>query len=152
MPGLTSPEPAERRAPYGAPHTALLLIRIGVMDVHKRSRLLGWFSLGLGLPEVVAPSMITRALGTESRPALVRSAYGLREIVAGVGLLTASRPEPWVWARVAGDALDLATLGAVLVGGTPKRRTAAFALLSVAAVTAVDVRTALGLRRADGQS
>ena len=77
------------------------------MNVQKRARLLGGFSLGLGLPEVVAPTTITRTLGTWSRPALVRSAYGLREIAAGVGLLSASTREPWMWARVAGDALDL---------------------------------------------
>lgn len=108
---------------------------------------MGWLSLGLGLPEVAAPSAITRALGVEDRPLRVRTVYGLRELVAGAGLLTTSRPEPWVWTRVAGDLVDLASLGAALAGGTPRRRKAGLALVSVAAVTALDVKTALDLRR-----
>lgn len=39
-------------------------------------------------------------------------AYGVREIAKGVGILTSPNPTPWLWGRVAGDALDLATLAA----------------------------------------
>ena len=116
------------------------------MDAQKRARLLGWLSLGLGLPELATPTVITRALGLERRPTRVRTAYGLREVIAGVGLLSDSRPGPWMWARVAGDALDLATLAAALSEDNPRRRTVGVALLAVAAITALDVRTALDLR------
>jgi len=39
--------------------------------------------------------------------------YGAREITAGVGILTdSSRTGFWLWSRVAGDVLDLATIAA----------------------------------------
>ena len=38
--------------------------------------------------------------------------YGAREIATGVGILLAWKRAPWVWARVAGDALDIATRAA----------------------------------------
>lgn len=46
----------------------------------------GWFSLGLGLAEILAPQMITRAVGFEGREGLIRG-YGAREIAAGMGIL-----------------------------------------------------------------
>jgi hypothetical protein len=36
--------------------------------------------------------------------------YGIPEIAAGIGLLTAQKTSPWFLARTAGDALDAATL------------------------------------------
>jgi len=47
-------------------------------------------------------------------------------LLTGVGLLTTTRPEPYVWARVAGDVLTIATVGAGLISGrSPKRSVAA---------------------------
>lgn len=123
-----------------------------LMNGQTTARFLGWFSVGLGLAEVVAPNAITRALGTRRRPGLVRTAYGLRELAVGAGLLTTRTPQPWVWARVAGDVLDLATLGAALGGRRSNRGAVGFALASVAAVTALDVRTALALGTENGTS
>jgi hypothetical protein len=37
--------------------------------------------------------------------------YGLREIGVGVAILAQPTSSAWLWARVAGDVLDLATLG-----------------------------------------
>ncbi len=107
------------------------------MNVRKIAKGLGWFSIGLGLAEVFATKPLGRMLGMEEHPKLIR-AYGLREIGAGVGLLMQSRMAPWLWARVAGDALDLATLGSALSGGR-KRRNAAIATGAVAGVTALDI-------------
>ena len=115
------------------------------MNAPRTARGLGWFSLGLGLVEVAAPNALARVLGARRRPALVRTAYGLREIAVGAGLLATGRPGPWVWARVAGDALDLATLAAVARRPGARGGAVALALGSVAAVTALDVRTALAL-------
>jgi hypothetical protein len=52
---------------------------------------------------------LARFLGMEERTELIR-AYGAREILTGVGLLSQDDPVPWLWARVGGDALDLGTL------------------------------------------
>ena len=45
----------------------------------------------------------------QGRETLIR-ACGLREIVNGVGLLASADPRPWLWGRIAGDALDLSML------------------------------------------
>jgi hypothetical protein len=42
-------------------------------------------------------------------------AFGLRELGTGIGILTSKDPSPWLWGRVAGDALDIATVSAGLV-------------------------------------
>jgi len=86
---------------------------------------------------LLATRTLTRSLGMRGQDALVR-AYGVREIVTGIGLLTASDPAPWLWGRVAGDALDLATL-TMVPAESRKHRNVGIALANVAAVTAVDV-------------
>src|SRR5205085_11394682 len=74
----------------------------------RLGKALGWFSLGLGLVELLAPHHITRALGMEGQEALVR-AYGAREI--GSGMLSLSTEKSLgLWSRVGGDGIDLATL------------------------------------------
>ena len=99
---------------------------------------LGLFSIGLGLAEALAPRTMSRATGVAS-PGLLR-AYGLREIAAGIGILTSRRPAPWLWGRVAGDILDLATLGVACATGNGKARLRALAAAAaVAGVTALDV-------------
>ena len=70
---------------------------------------LGWLSIGLGLAELVAPQALCRALGLEGRETLVQ-VYGAREMATGVAILMSHDPTPWVWGRVGGDVVDLATL------------------------------------------
>src|SRR3954454_20867272 len=86
---------------------------------------LGWFSIGLGAAELFAPGSVARLIGVdddEGNRALLRF-YGLREIAAGVGILTQPRPTGWLWGRVGGDLLDLATLGTAMASrGTEKNR------------------------------
>ena len=53
----------------------------------RMAKALGWFSIGLGLTELIAAKRITRALGMEGKEILVR-AYGVREI--GPGLISLS--------------------------------------------------------------
>ena len=120
--------------------------------VHPKSlaRGLGWLSLGLGVAELVAPRSLGRAIGADISPALVR-ACGLRELASGIGILTSSDPRPWLWSRVAGDALDLAALAPALGPGNRKRAAAGLAFGTVAAVTVLDVACAAGLERQRAQ-
>jgi hypothetical protein len=104
------------------------------------ARALGWFSIGLGLAELLAHRALARAAGLEGRERLLQ-VYGVREIATGVAILLARNPKPWIAARVAGDALDIATLAA---GRNPR---AAAALGALAGVTALDTYTALSLGR-----
>ena len=57
---------------------------------------LGWFSIGLGMAEVLAPGHLARFLGMEERTELIR-AYGAREIMSGIGILSQEDPTPWIW-------------------------------------------------------
>jgi len=89
---------------------------------HSMARGLGWFSIGLGLAEVLAPRALTRGLGMEGNEQLVQ-AYGLREIATGIGILSSDQPAPWIWGRVGGDALDMATLAGGLQPDNRRKRT-----------------------------
>ncbi|MBV8193087.1 MAG: hypothetical protein JO339_38100 [Alphaproteobacteria bacterium] len=103
----------------------------------RLARALGWFSLGLGMMELLAPRTVTRALGMEGREGLVR-AYGAREIMAGIPTLSMDK-QVGLASRVAGDVLDMATLLPALGARNPQRGNAFWALVAVAAVTALDV-------------
>ena len=108
------------------------------------ARGLGWFSLGLGAAQVSAPGVLNRLIGaddnTRNRTIMV-AVCGLREITAGAGIFGSRAPAEWLRARVAGDALDLTLLGAVLGASKSKQRRlrAATALGAVAGVTILDL-------------
>ncbi|MBV8687868.1 MAG: hypothetical protein JOZ90_02520 [Alphaproteobacteria bacterium] len=108
------------------------------------ARGLGWFSLALGAAEILAPGRLGRALGLEGKERLLQ-AYGGREIGAGVWALS-DTPAPAIWARVAGDLVDLATLAAGLRGADDEqKRNNLVALAAVGGITLVDLLTALSL-------
>ena len=102
------------------------------------ARGLGIFSIALGIAEVAAPGALARWLGMRGQERLIQ-AYGLREIATGVGILAARDPTPWIWGRVAGDALDLATLATAVERRNSKEANVGVAMAAVAGVTALDV-------------
>ena len=102
------------------------------------ARGLGIFSIALGFVELVAPRSITRALGMLGNDGLIQ-AYGVREIATGIGILASRDPTPWIWGRVAGDALDLATLATAVEQKNPKQENVGIAMAAVAGVTALDI-------------
>jgi hypothetical protein len=110
------------------------------------ARGLGLFSIALGIAEVVAPRALARTLGMKGQEGLIVG-YGLREIATGVGILASKDPTPWIWGRVAGDGLDLATLATALEGNSPKKTNVGIAMAAVAGVTALDVYCAQTLSR-----
>jgi len=120
-------------------------MRLDRKQARAVARGLGWFSIALGAAELLAPRAMARATGLRGRETLLQM-YGLRELAAGVGLLAAKDPTPWLWARVGGDALDIATLAAGLDGRDPER--AAVAIGAVIGVTALDAKCALDLSAA----
>jgi uncharacterized membrane protein len=65
--------------------------------------------------------------------------YGLREIGAGAGILTQPQEPGWMWSRVAGDALDLATLGAAWGSPRTDRTRLIAAASAVAGVALADI-------------
>ena len=104
----------------------------------KVARGLGWFSIGLGVVEAFAGRSVGRALGMEGQSPVFR-VFGAREIATGVAILTMDQPKAGVWARVAGDALDLAALGSGLTPDNPKKGNLAAAIAVVAGVTWLDI-------------
>ena len=114
------------------------------------ARALGWFSIGLGLVQLIAPERITRSLGMQGMEPLVR-AYGAREIGTGVVTLSPDK-RAGLWTRVAGDLLDIATLASALHWSNPKRDNAKVAMALVVGVTAIDVLGALALGSRHGRT
>jgi uncharacterized membrane protein len=102
------------------------------------TKALGWFSVGLGIAQIVAPRTISRMAGLGHSPILVR-AVGLREIASGVGILNDRNPSGWLWSRVAGDAMDLAVLGTAARSPGIKGKRAVVAAATVAGITALDL-------------
>ncbi len=100
----------------------------------KLAKALGWFSLGLGITEIVAPRALAKVIGARGGTGTTR-VMGLREVAAGVGLLSSSRPGPWLWARAAGDAADMAALvGAARYARSRTRLSAAMGAVAGVAV------------------
>lgn len=106
----------------------------------RLARYLGYVSIGLGLAEVLAPKTLARWLGMDGRDGLIRG-YGLRELGAAVPTLSIDK-QVGLAARIAGDALDIATLVAALRPSNPKRGNVALALGAVAVVTILDITAA----------
>ena len=107
-------------------------------------RALGWFSMGLGLTELLAPKLLTRWLGVEGKEGLVR-AYGAREIASGVLCLSVNN-DYGAFSRVAGDILDLATLAAAYNDDNPKKGNVGLAIAAVAGITIVDALAGQSIR------
>lgn len=109
---------------------------------------LGWFSIALGAVEMAMPGAVARAFGLGRHPNLVR-VYGLREIAAGVGILSGHKRSQWLWGRVAGDLLDLATLFSGMGAGRKERANVKAALVVVAGITLIDMLAARALADED---
>jgi uncharacterized membrane protein len=111
-------------------------------NAKRLARGLGWFSLGLGMTELLAPKFIAKISGiSERRTGLIRL-YGLREIASGIGIFAQKNPATAVWSRVAGDALDLTSLGVAATSTDTNKGWLTFATANVVAVTALDVMCA----------
>jgi uncharacterized membrane protein len=121
----------------------------GAGDPRRLARGLGWFSIGLGVAELVAPRQVARLIGSPARTGLLR-ALGMREIASGLGILSRPRPAGWLWSRVVGDAMDLALLGAAYRSPRANPDRIAAATAAVAGVTALDVLSSSRLSRTAG--
>lgn len=109
------------------------------------ARGLGGASAALGLPQLGAPRWFNRFIGVGDAPRqqATTAAVGVRELTAAAGLLFSESPV-WLWARVAGDAVDLTLLGLALANhdGKGRERTVA-AAAAVLGITAIDVYAAV---------
>lgn len=118
------------------------------------SRVLGLVSLGLGLAQVVAPERVARLIGLDEddRNEMLMRTIGLRELAIGLGILIQPTAPGWAWARVGGDAMDLALLAGSLDEGTGEKDKKLATMAAVAGVAALDVLCATQLAGAAGSS
>lgn len=107
---------------------------------------LGWFSIGLGLAELLMPRQVARAAGVNSSPALVRG-LGMRELASGAGILRNRQQPAWLWSRVMGDMMDLALLGMAARSPETRRKRVAVATAIVAGVAAADLFASMQQQR-----
>ena len=106
---------------------------------------LAWLGIGVGLSQIVRPEPYNEILGHEGHDTLMR-AHGLRGVTLGVGALLARDPAPWIWGRVLGDVMDVATIAASYRRPRAHRNTLLTGLALLAGVTVLDVICAQSLR------
>ena len=109
-------------------------------EMERLARALGWFSLGLGFAQIAAPGKVAQLVGVDDddETIAVMRVLGVREIASGLGILTQPKPLPWLWARVGGDAMDLALLRRALSSPRADHNRVAAATAAVAGIAAVD--------------
>jgi hypothetical protein len=115
--------------------------------VEIAKRVIGVFSIGLGLTAVLAPRRFCGIIGLDKSPEKV-AAFGARELAAGAGLLSPVKPSPFLWTRVLGDAFDLHALVTAFRDADAKRRILTVATAGVLVITALDVVVAIEATRA----
>lgn len=113
---------------------------------------LGWFSVGLGVAQLVAPRSVGRLIGAgdDTRTCATMRALGLRELTSGLGILTGKEPGPWLWARLAGDLMDLALLGRSSAKRSSERTRLLGATAAVVGVAVLDGFAALEASKKTG--
>lgn len=148
MESLTAPSvpPTGRELGDGERQGALKYV-----DEEQLARGLGWFSIGLGLAELLAPRGVSKVAGLRGNNTGLIRLFGLREIASGIAIFSqGKRPAGALWSRVVGDALDLACLGAAFASPDSNKGRLAFATANVLAVSALDVLCAEQLSAGDG--
>src|SRR5262249_35244427 len=99
---------------------------------------LGWFSVGLGLSQLLAPRTVARLIGMKDGGGAGMRLLGARELASGIALLTNRRAAWWTGARTAGDLLDLALLRVQLARPGNDRGRLAMAAAAVIGAGAAD--------------
>jgi len=115
-----------------------------IKPADRFGRALGWFSIGLGLTELLAAPRLTKAFGAEGNENIVR-AMGARELVHGVLCLSVNN-DFGAWSRVAGDAIDLAGLTALYRDDNPKKANVGAAIAAIIGCTIADFAAAQSIR------
>ncbi len=115
---------------------------------------LGWFSIGLGLAEILTPRTVANLIGVseDGGTRKILRIYGMRELAAGIGILAQNNPSGWLWARVGGDLMDLSSLGRAIASDGAERGKVGVATAAVAGITALDLYCAQRLSADSGRN
>ena len=105
---------------------------------------MGWFSIGLGTAQLLAPRAMSRMIGLDDsdRSAAIMRAVGMRELASGLGIFSQRNDAAFLWGRVLGDVMDLALIGAAGTSARSDKRKLAGAALAVAGALAFDMLVA----------
>jgi uncharacterized membrane protein len=115
-------------------------------EAERLAQGLGWFSVSLGLVEMLAPRFVSRLVGGNGRYTSLIRLYGLREIANGMMIFAQGRkPAAAMWSRVAGDAVDIATLAAGAASPRTHKASLALAGVGVLGAAALDFHCAKAL-------
>lgn len=120
----------------------------------RLARGLGWLSVGLGLAQIAAPRAVARWVGVRANPRNRRvvRAIGVRELAAGIGILTRPRPARWLWTQVGFDVTNLALLASALGAERTNRRRVFTATAATAGLTVLDTLAGLKLHQDAGST
>lgn len=101
---------------------------------------LGWFSLGLGTAQLVAPGTLNRMIGApnDRHSRFVQRVVGIQELTAAAGILGFRRVPGWLWGRTAGDLLHLTMVGRTFDRVGARRGRLALTMASLAGTLAAD--------------
>jgi hypothetical protein len=96
---------------------------------------------------VIAPERVARLIGLDEddRNEMLMRTIGVRELAIGLGILIQPTAPGWAWARVGGDAMDLALLAGSLDEGTGEKDKKLATMAAVAGIAALDVLCATQL-------
>ena len=108
------------------------------MKQYALARGLSFFSVGLGLAELLAPRKVAELIGVQDDHDNLIRMLGARELASGLGILQ-GKPAYFLWSRVAGDIMDLGLLAAAMRNERNDRGRLQGAIAAVAAVTVFDV-------------
>jgi len=115
----------------------------------KVAKALGWASFAIGFAEIACTQWVQEMLGVDGHETLLRT-MGARECAAGAMIVPERDATPQLaaglWARVAGDAIDVALLGAA-ARKTRNPTGLAVATTMVLGITALDVMYAVKLSK-----
>lgn len=125
------------------PHESEHVVSFGI---YKLARALGYFSVFLGLVELIWADSLAIHLGLSRFEWLLR-AYGVREVLTGLVILVSKDPTVGIWLRVIGDAVDGGTLGWGYMRDPFRWMGIAMAFLAVTPVIIADVYCALKLTK-----
>lgn len=112
------------------------------------ARLLGLFSYGLGIWQILRPGAVNRFMGVPDHNPnhAVQRILGMREITSGTGILFGNNTSGWMWSRVAGDVMDIAIVGGTLAGRLGTRKRLIPTLAGLGALLVYDAKVAIQTR------
>lgn len=126
-------------------------LHIDMIDPHKIARALGWIGVGIGIAEILFPRTLARLIGAPDANAAMLRAFGVREIASAALVFNPGRMRATgLWARVAGDVIDVAMLSTAFACPNGNKTALKATIGGVLGVTVADYLCAQEMSRQAG--